>query len=83
MGGKKLCDASDVVEPGFGEQYALLKRSSTTLDKGFKGVVLQYKIPHITNPVSTLVTLCPIVKACPDASYRHHIAVSLKKLSTA
>jgi hypothetical protein len=52
MGGSKPCDANSILEPGFGEGYAYLKRSSSTLSEQFKDARIQYEIPRIPKLVS-------------------------------
>ena len=47
MGGSKVCDPQNIVEPGFGEGYQYLKHSRSKLAEEFKAVQLQYKVPHI------------------------------------
>ncbi|KAJ8972541.1 hypothetical protein NQ314_000128 [Rhamnusium bicolor] len=46
-GGSSRCDPSKEMDPGFGEGYAYLKQSRSSLSKNFKDVKLQYKIGKV------------------------------------
>ena len=52
MGGSKPCDVSRILESGFGEGYAYLKRSSTLLNEEFRGANIQYEVRPVPQPVS-------------------------------
>ncbi|XP_018335515.1 E3 ubiquitin-protein ligase DCST1 [Agrilus planipennis] len=47
LGGSSRCDPSKAVDPGFGEGYFYLKRSTDELTQNFKDVRLQYKVPKV------------------------------------
>jgi hypothetical protein len=61
MGGSKPCDASRILEPGFGEGYAYLKRSSVSLSEEFRGARIQYEVHRTAERVScSQFVLCPM-----------------------
>jgi ribosomal protein RSM22 (predicted rRNA methylase) len=74
MGGSKPCDASRILEPGFGEGYAYLKRSSTLLNEEFSGAKIQYELHRVQQLVS-----CSHSAFCP-LSVEHELRVFLQKL---
>lgn len=53
LGGKSRCDPAKDIGHGFGEGYAYLKSSRSTLAQNFKDVKLQYKI-GLTKPLAFL-----------------------------
>jgi hypothetical protein len=64
MGGSKPCNANGIVEPGFGEGYAYLKRSSRLLNEEFRGVKIQYEVHRIPKLVSrSQFMFCPLFKS--------------------
>ncbi|GJQ87850.1 hypothetical protein Trydic_g1122 [Trypoxylus dichotomus] len=53
VGGKSRCDPAKDIDHGFGEGYAYLKNSHSTLAQNFKNVKLQYKI-GLVKPITLL-----------------------------
>lgn len=47
LGGSSRCDPAKDMDPGFGEGYAYLKESRSTLTDNFKNVKVQYKLGKI------------------------------------
>jgi hypothetical protein len=74
MGGSKPCDASRILEPGFGERYAYLKRSSTLLNEEFREAKIQYELHRVPQLVS-----CSHFAFCP-LFIEHELRVFLQKL---
>jgi len=74
MGGSKPCDASRILEPGFGEGYAYLKRSSTVLNEEFRGAQIQYELHRVQQLVS-----CSHFAFCP-LPIEHELRVFLQQL---
>jgi len=74
MGGSKPCDASRILEPGFGEGYAYLKRSSALLSEQFRGAKIQYELHRVQQLVScSHFAFCPLFR-------EHELRVFLQKL---
>jgi hypothetical protein len=77
MGGSKPCDANGILEPGFGEGYAYLKRSSFSLSEEFRGAKIQYKVHRIPKLVScSQFVFCPLF-------IKHELRGLLQKLVAA
>ncbi|XP_069686085.1 protein sneaky [Periplaneta americana] len=47
IGGNKPCEASKILEPGFGEGYSYLKHSQGSLSDEFKAARIQYQVPRV------------------------------------
>ncbi|GLV32713.1 sneaky [Carabus blaptoides fortunei] len=47
IGGSKICDPAQEIDPGFGMGYEYLKNSRKTLTQNFKDVKLQYKLEKV------------------------------------